>query len=83
MNTPTADTRDSYLPNLLNLISIHIQSNGILDHQPPPRIFTQFLLDCSSLNLPEDIRIPLRGGVTKKKGKIWDNVPIRVDLKCI
>ena len=22
---------------------------------------------------------PLRGGVTKKNGKIWDNVPIRVD----
>ena len=56
----TADTRDSYLPNLLNMISVHLPSNGILYHQPPPSILTQFLLDCSSLNLPADIRIPPR-----------------------
>ena len=54
----TADTRGRYLPNLLNLISIHLPSNGILYHHLIPGLLTQFLLDCSSLNLPADIRIP-------------------------
>ena len=54
----TADTRDRYLPDLLNLIAAHLPSNEILFHHPSPSLLTQFLLDCSSLNLPSDIRIP-------------------------
>ena len=55
----TADTRNSYLPDLLNCIATYFPSNKLLDQYTlDPDTMTQFLLDCSSLNLPADIRIP-------------------------
>ena len=52
----TADTRARILPNLLNTLSLHIPSNGLLQH-PNQMHLTQFILDPTSLNLPSDIRI--------------------------
>ena len=52
----TADTRARILPNLLNILSLHIPSNGLLQH-PNQIHLTQFILDPASLNLPSDIRI--------------------------
>ena len=53
----TADTRLDKLPTLLNIVLFHNPNNGILD-RPSNQFLTQFVLDCSSLNLPSDTRIP-------------------------
>ena len=43
---------------LLNVVA-KVQPNcHILVNLPPPKILTQFLLDCTSFNLPDNIRIP-------------------------
>ena len=55
----TADSRERYLPDLLNQIATHYPTNRLLHNLFSPRILTQFLLDCTSLNLPADIRIPI------------------------
>ena len=52
----TADTRTRIMPTLLNTVSDHYPRNRLLvsvSHE----ILTQFILDCSSLNLPNDVRI--------------------------
>ena len=53
----TSDTRDSVMPDFLNTVATHYPTNGLLSHASHP-MTTQFLLDCSSLNLPTDIRVP-------------------------
>ena len=53
----TSDTRDSVMPDLLNTVAISYPTNGLLSHVSHP-MPTQFLLNCSSLNLPSDIRVP-------------------------
>ena len=53
----TANTRTDKLPTLLNIILHFSPNNSILD-TPTPKLLTQFILDCSSLNLPPDTRIP-------------------------
>ena len=53
----TADTRNSVMPNLFNTITQHCPSNRLL-LSPAHDLLTQFVLDCASLNLPTDIRIP-------------------------
>ena len=53
----TAQTRLDKLPTLLNIVMHHSPNNSILD-RPSNKLLTQFILDCSSLNLPSDTRIP-------------------------
>ena len=53
----TMDTRNMYLPEVLNAVAQYYPYSKLscnLTHD----ILTQFILDCSSLNLPTDIRIP-------------------------
>ena len=52
----TADTRFDKLATLLNTVLYYDQSNSILA-SPSAKLLTQFILDCTSLNLPPDTRI--------------------------
>ena len=52
----TANSRVARIPTLLNMVAHHNATNAILK-EPSSTILTQFLLDCSSLNLPTDVRI--------------------------
>ena len=52
----TADTRADKLATLFNTIAYHSSNSGILDN-PSPNLLTQFMLDCTSLNLPTDMCI--------------------------
>ena len=47
------------MPELLNMLATYYQENRLLT-QPAHDTLTQFLLDCSSLNLPSDIRLSPR-----------------------
>ena len=52
------DVKEQLLPTLLNTI-LEVQPNcGLLRNIPEDRILTQFLLDCTSINLPEIFRVP-------------------------
>lgn len=53
----TADTRERILPEVLNTVAASFPQNRILS-SPNHSLLTQFILDCSSLNLPVGIRIP-------------------------
>ena len=53
----TSDPRDRILPDLLNTVMKHNPSNGILN-KPNHLTLCQFILDCTSLNLPNDVRLP-------------------------
>ena len=53
----TADTRGKYTPELLNTVAIFFPEHRILTCSLP-NLLTQFMLDCSSLNLASDLRIP-------------------------
>ena len=53
----TANTRSDKLPTLLNTVMQYSPCNIILD-RPSPILLAQFILDCSSLNLPMDARVP-------------------------
>ena len=53
----TANTRSDKLPTLLNTVMQYSPCNSILD-RPSPRLLAQFILDCLSLNLPLDARLP-------------------------
>ena len=53
----TSEVREALLPELLNtVLKVNPQSH-ILGAPRSPEIFTQFLLDCTSLNLPASHRI--------------------------
>ena len=56
----TKDERSRLLPELLNVVARVQPSCAILDHHmyTKPHILTQFVLDCSSPNLPDQARIP-------------------------
>ena len=54
----TAEVRRRLLPELLNTVSQVQPMCGILLCNPPPAILTQFILDCTSLNLPSSYRVP-------------------------
>ena len=55
----TADVRGRLFPELMNAVA-KVQPNcSILQYHPPPSVLTQFILDCTSFNLPDSIRIPL------------------------
>jgi hypothetical protein len=53
----TADTRERIIPEILNTVATSFPQNKIL-FSPNHNLLTQFILDCSSLNLSVDIRIP-------------------------
>ena len=52
----TADTRERLLPDLLNTVANIMPDNGLLTN-PTHDLLTQFILDCSSLNLPTNVRV--------------------------
>ena len=56
----TNNVRSRLLSKLLNVVAKVQPLCGILDHQTytTPSILTQFVLDCSSSNLPNKARIP-------------------------
>ena len=53
----TKDTREELIPDLLNTVAIFNPDNLLL-FNPTDNQLTQFLLDCTSLNLPNNLRIP-------------------------
>ena len=56
--TATKEVRSRLLPELLNTVARVQPSCALLDYYTYPSIMTQFLLDCSSQNLPDKFRIP-------------------------
>ena len=54
----TMDVRSRLLPELLNAVARVQPTCQILQKLPPPSILAQFVTDCSSFNLPENVRIP-------------------------
>ena len=54
----TRDVKSRLLPELMNAVAAVQPSCGILKDNPTDSILTQFVLDCTSLNLPDPIRVP-------------------------
>ena len=54
----THAVRERLLPNLLNIVAEVQPMCSILNTHTTPHILTQFIIDCSSLNLPGKFRIP-------------------------
>ena len=54
----TADVRDRMLPELLNTVAWVQPCCSILESYEQPWVLTQFILDCTSLNLPDSYRVP-------------------------
>ena len=52
----TSDTRARVIPDMLNVLSQYFPSSPILNNSPHT-ILTQFILDPTSLNLPESARV--------------------------
>ena len=64
--TGTKEPRDRILPELLNAVCSFVPENKILQLPPNHAIMTQFILDCTSLNLPNGYRVsPAREGLTE------------------
>ena len=65
----TAETRSRILPDLLNLLAQYHPNHGLL-LQHAHSTLTQFILDCTSLNLPSSHRIspkhPLYRDIARK-----------------
>ena len=53
-----SEVRNRLFPELMNKVSQVQPMSGILSANVPPLILTQFILDCSSPNLPSNYRIP-------------------------
>ena len=54
----TAEIRQRLYPELLNTVLRVQPTSSMLLYQITPHQLTQFILDCTSINLAEDIRIP-------------------------
>ena len=54
----TSDVRDRLLPELLNAVAKVQPNSKLLEVLPPPPVMTQFVLDCTSFNLPNPVCIP-------------------------
>ena len=52
-----SDVHSRMLPELLNTVA-KVQPTSQIHRNPAPEEFTQFLLDCTSINLRDDLRIP-------------------------
>ena len=55
----TSDIRSRLFPELLNTVAQVQPMSSILEENVPPSVLTQFLLDCTSFNLPDSYRIPV------------------------
>ena len=53
----TSDVTQRMLPDLLNVLAQVCPYSRLLQYIPPPGLLTQFLMDCTSSNLPTEIRI--------------------------
>ena len=53
----TADTCERLLPELLNLIASIEPNCSLLKPETTPEILTQFILDLTSMNLPNEFRL--------------------------
>ena len=70
----TSEVRSRLYPELVNTVAQVQPMSTILHYHPPPHILTQFILDCTSLNLPDSIRVPSHNpGVSKicKVSRDW------------
>ena len=72
----TSEVRQRLYPELLNVVSEVQPLCAILQIQPPtpPSVLVQFILDCTSINLPESFRIPTHNpGISKvcKVSRDW------------
>ena len=54
----TSEVRSRLFPELMNTVAQVQPMSGILLCHPPDNILTQFILDCTSFNLPESTRVP-------------------------
>ena len=54
----TSSVRSRLFPELMNIVAKVQPTSGILSYDTPPHTLTQFILDCTSLNLPGSIRVP-------------------------
>ena len=54
----TLDVRSRLLPELLNTVAKVQPSCALLDNHTDTAILTQFILDCTSINLPDRYRVP-------------------------
>ena len=67
------DIRRRLFPELMNMVAKVQPMSKILQYLPPASILAQFVLDCTSVNLPEDIRIPVHNpGVSTVNGVCRD-----------
>ena len=55
----TSGVRSRLFPELMNTVSKVQPTSGILAYNITPHLLTQFILDCTSPNLPDAIRIPM------------------------
>ena len=65
----THDVRERLLPELLNTVAVVAPSCKLLDN-PTSTYLTQFLLDCTSLNLPNSYRLSPQNSEISKVFKI-------------
>ena len=54
-----SEVRERIFPELINTVAQVQPLSGILSYNIPAPTLTQFVLDCSSFNLPDNIRIPV------------------------
>ena len=55
----TSGVRSRLFPELMNTVSKVQPTSGILAYNVTPHLLTQFILDCTSPNLPDAIRVPM------------------------
>ena len=55
----TSEVRRRLMPDLFNTVSMVQPMSHLLLQNPTTSILTQFLLDCTSLNLPNSVRVPM------------------------
>ena len=55
----TSSVRQRLFPELMNTVSRVQPTSSILLYNVSPSILTQFILDCTSINLPDSVRIPM------------------------
>ena len=53
----TSETRERLRPDLFNAVHDAFPQCRLLHYDHPPSIMLQFLLDCTSPNLPDDVRV--------------------------
>ena len=55
----TTEVRCRLIPDLMNAVFQVQPMCQILKYHPPPSLLTQFILDCTSFNLPDSVWIPM------------------------